>query len=588
MNKNLIKKTLVFGIVILFMGTIITPSISGNDSKMNDVTSVKTKDFNNFVQNKGRDPHTTSTTDWWPMFRHDSGNTGSTTSIAPSTDILCWQETVPEEFFLTSPIVHNDRLFISTGGFYAGLEPPIIIEELLSNPPEYTEFLDDLLTYKDEYYGGLYCFDADTGNQLWDKQLYAPNDPLVVNDKVYLTDSGYYYSDSTLYCLEAENGNLIWGKPVGAVVTTPTIGCDDKIIFGGIDYFSFGGVVKCYNMDGTESWSYNLPGYELTLFSAPACCDGKVYFVSVDLYSYFMGKLYCLDAETGEYLWWEPISTYWIFSPSPACKDGKVYLVETSFYYYGYGTYLKCFDADTGNLLWKYDLGFALSFASTPAVTQDSVFTAAVEYYPLSSYLYRISTDGALIWKAITPGFAYFFSSSTPTCSANKVIICPMDDYYYGYGTTICCYEIDNGNMLWSHALPSDLFSLVYPSIAEERVYTADSYGNIYAFEDVLKINKISGGILRVRAVIKNNGAADLTNVSWSIDVVGGMINMVDKHAEGNIPTLKGDKSKTVRAFPVIGFGNVEIEVSVSMPGQTPIRKNLDGLVLGLIVIVKS
>ena len=66
------------------------------------------------------------------------------------------------------------------------------------------------------------------------------------------------------------------------------------------------------------------------------------------------------------------------------------------------------------------------------------------------------------------------------------------------------------------------------------------------------------------------------------------MFNMINKHADGNIQTLKGDKFKIFRAFPVIGFGKVEIEVSVSMPGQTPIKKNPNGLVLGLIVIIKS
>jgi hypothetical protein len=130
--------------------------------------------------------------------------------------------------------------------------------------------------------------------------------------------------------------------------------------------------------------------------------------------------------------------------------------------------------------------------------------------------------------------------------------------------------------------------SLTYPSIADERVYTADASGNIYAFEDVLKIEKISGGILSVKAEIKNKGGSDLTNLPWEIDIFGGMFNIIDKHAEGDIPTLEGNSSKTVRAFPVFGLGDILIEVKVRLPGQAPIRKSLNGLVLGLIVMIKS
>ena len=96
MKKHIIRKTLVLGIIILFIGSIITPSISGNVSKINDINSVKTRDINNAIQTEEREFHTTSNDDWWPMFRHDPGNTGSTTSTAPDTNEICWKGTVPD------------------------------------------------------------------------------------------------------------------------------------------------------------------------------------------------------------------------------------------------------------------------------------------------------------------------------------------------------------------------------------------------------------------------------------------------------------------------------------------------------------
>jgi len=51
MRKYLIKKMLVLGMIILFIGSIITPIISGNISEINDVKDIKTRDINNIIQN---------------------------------------------------------------------------------------------------------------------------------------------------------------------------------------------------------------------------------------------------------------------------------------------------------------------------------------------------------------------------------------------------------------------------------------------------------------------------------------------------------------------------------------------------------
>jgi outer membrane protein assembly factor BamB len=266
------------------------------------------------------------------------------------------------------------------------------------------------------------------------------------------------------------------------------------------------------------------------------------------------------------------------------CKDGRVFAIDFDFY--SFSSKLMCFNADTGVLLWDNPFGgYSVAFG-TPAVSQDSVFIYVIEFYSYFMGMYKFFVNGTLDWKVPIPGYIYMFFSISPVCSANKVFICSSDYYGYNNINTIYCMEIENGNILWSYNL--DDISMVDLSIADERVYTADYTGNIYSFEDILKIKKISGGILCVKAEVKNNGESDFTNLSWDIDVVGGIFDMINKSAYGNIPTLQAGKSKTVRAFPVFGLGNVEIEVKVSMPGVTPIRKSLNGLVLGLIVIVKS
>jgi len=582
MNKSLFKKTLVFGILILLLGSVIIPNISGSTSEINATDNIKTINIENDIKNDGKESHPADASDWWPMWHHSSGNDGSSTSIAPNTNQLNWKYKISDEIYSAAPVVYDDKVYVSTGWYYDAMEPPIDIEKYLLEPPDFFDVLNDLISYKEDYFGGIYCMNADTGEFKWKYPMYAPNDPLVVDDKVYVTDFNYYGYNSNLHCLDAEDGTPIWSVPTGTLVTSPTIGADDKIFLGCLDLYSYSGAVKCYDFDGGSSWSYYLPGNEVMWFSSPAYCDGKVYFITVDMYSYFTGKLYCLDAETGNKLWSQVVNTFFFFQPSPVCKDGKVFV--TDFNLYGYTSNLKCLDANTGGYLWQYPLGFSFSFG-TPAVTEDSAFVASFELMSYYSYLYRIDIEsGSLVWKALVPGYAYFLSSSSPTCSANKIFICPWE--YYGYADKLYCMSIESGSILWSYNL--DYYTLAYPSIADEKAFIADYLGNVYAIEDLLKIGKISGGLFSVKAEIKNIGLSDFSDVSWIIDVEGGMLNGIDKHATGDIPTLAGGKSKTVRAFPIIGIGNVYINVTVSMTGLTPIKKSLEGVVLGFLVIVKS
>jgi outer membrane protein assembly factor BamB len=440
---------------------------------MGDIKSVKTRDINNPIQSNDRESHATSNTDWWPMFRHDSGNTACSSSIAPNTNQLCWKETISDMIYQATPIIYNNRLYMSTGWFYKSLEPPTIMDKSMFEPPDFTEILNDYFTYNEDYYGGIYCLDANTGTELWNYPLYLPNDPLIVEKKVYLTDLDIYTATSSLYCFNSEAGDLIWKQPVGTAVLRPTIGADSKIFLGCIDYFTYTGSLKCYDFDGNSLWTYPFPTNEL-IGAAPAYYEGKVYFITFDWQSQ-QGRLYCVNAENGNDIWDVPIYSY----GSPACKDSIVFAVDFNFSYNPYSK-LMCFDADTGSLLCEYRLEGNSMVWKTPAVSQDSVFIEAFDLNTESSWLYKIFINCTLDWKVMIPISEFPFSTSPPICSANKIFICPWS--YYGLESTIYCMEIENGNILWNYTL--DYESETYPSIANERVYIADIFGNIYAFGD--------------------------------------------------------------------------------------------------------
>lgn len=564
------RKYLVIGIIFLFVGASVIPSISGSIGKINDIKSILTEDIINAIQTDERKAQTKSNTDWWPMFRHDPGNTGSTTSTGPDTNEILWKETISNEISTATPVICNDRLYIGTGWYYKTLEPPTIMDKSMFEAPDFTEIFNDIFTYNSEYYEGVYCLDANTGTELWDYSLTAPNDPFVANNQVYTTDLNLLTYNSSLYCLDAENGNLNWAKPAGGLSLTPTTGADNKIFLGCLNYFTYECSLRCFNYNGNYMWTYPLPTNEIIYFSAPAYYDGKVYFISTDLFSYEEGKLYCLNADTGQYLWSQPMVTLagYFGAPSPVCKDGKVFAVE--FDYYDYYSYLKCFNANTGSLLWQYPLGFSLSLG-TPAVAQNSVFVETTDIYSYSGFLYRISTSGTLIWKKPMPDITFLYYTSSPVCSANKIFYSSLDSY--GNFSHLYCMEIVDGDLLWSTYL--DHYTVASLSIADGRVYTADITGKIYAFgvlskiEDapILKFIDLKAGLLGIfnmgnfkigalgfSVVLKNSGEGKAYNVTWEMEIKGGVI-LFSPTTHGDFESIEPDQEEVINMVPVVGFG---------------------------------
>ena len=83
---------------------------------------------------------------------------------------------------------------------------------------------------------------------------------------------------------------------------------------------------------------------------------------------------------------------------------------------------------------------------------------------------------------------------------------------------------------------------------------------------------------LGVTAVIKNTGATNLTNISWSIDLTGGIIVM-GKTKTGLIPSLAVGKEYKAKDF-VIGFGRTSI-VAAAGGGSA----NASGFVILILVL---
>jgi hypothetical protein len=94
-----------------------------------------------------------------------------------------------------------------------------------------------------------------------------------------------------------------------------------------------------------------------------------------------------------------------------------------------------------------------------------------------------------------------------------------------------------------------------------------------------LPINDIKGGF-GVSAVIKNNRTDVVTDLTWSIDVTGGIILLSGSHTEGVIDELAVNESAKIQSSRLWGIGPITITVQADDTVKHAIAFLLGPLVL--------
>jgi hypothetical protein len=95
---------------------------------------------------------------------------------------------------------------------------------------------------------------------------------------------------------------------------------------------------------------------------------------------------------------------------------------------------------------------------------------------------------------------------------------------------------------------------------AAENTETDTAMVTITEPAPVIEIGDITGGLLKVTAVIKNTGDADATDVDWSINLNGGLI-LLGKETTGTAATIPAGGQVEVTSSLILGFGKTTITV---------------------------
>lgn len=180
------------------------------------------------------------------------------------------------------------------------------------------------------------------GREGWD---YFTSSPTVV-DGVAVVAGG----DGVLRRLRLEDGALLGETDLGTRLRSSPAVHDGRGFVGGAD-----GVVYAVELaTGRVVWRHETEGAALvsadhgydrrTVQASPAVADGRVYIGGRD------GRLYALDAETGERLWAAEYTPSWVVS-SVAVGEEAVYTGTSDAHV------VEALDAATGERRWSRDLG---------------------------------------------------------------------------------------------------------------------------------------------------------------------------------------------------------------------------------------
>ena len=117
---------------------------------------------------------------------------------------------------------------------------------------------------------------------------------------------------------------------------------------------------------------------------------------------------------------------------------------------------------------------------------------------------------------------------------------------------------------------------------------TDDTCFKTYGMHAPLQIVKITGGLGKVCAEIKNNFGSDVENVNWSIAVEGGLLGRINVVTVDTIDVLATDEVEIVCTDKfVFGLGTIEITVTVESDEIDRVIRTVDGFVLLFLIIIR-
>jgi outer membrane protein assembly factor BamB len=361
--------------------------------------------------------------------------------------------------------------------------------------------------------GFVGCWDVETGDMLWKQPaLYQIGyiTPVVADGKLYLqrisgTAAGIESEQSAYACFDAFTGELIW-QIDGVSIANPCIA------YGNL-YAYVGSSIYCFSDSDPADWAmwHGGPDVEgVAQSTGPTLSNGPAWTFQTDgaiigspvvsdgkvVFGSQDQNIYCLDAYTGTENWHFALQTR-VYS-TPAIVGNRVYTGADDGNVY-------CLDADTGEVVWEKFLTsetvfvFAMTWQprSSPLVVGSRLFVGAVD-----GKMYCLSTsNGNVLWSYDTGPSATGERNSaiggSPAYSDGVVFICSTNHKLFAL-------DANDGSVEWiaeSNASATraytDYFPMSTPTIGDGMVFWGA--GPVYGDLDVFCLNETDGSVIWAR-----------------------------------------------------------------------------------------
>ncbi len=401
MRKSIWLRGLVFGIVVLLVGTSIVPNIN---SKLEEINN-ESKNAKYLELEDGKSDYD------WEMLHKDSYHSGfSQDATGTSVGNVKWVH-IFDSSVSTSPAIVGNDIYIGAYEIMSCLDRSTGEINWVYNTGSYDVKGSPAVVGDYVYFGctddNIYKVDRFTGDLEWTFQTGddVKSAPAYYDGYIYFgSDDFYLYSVSL-------GGNLKWQfLTTEGIETSPAVTSSHVFCTSGSRVY---GITRNY---GVEDWSVSL---NAQIYADPMYHNGKVYVGSVG------NKLYCLDEDEGEIDWTYDTNADILTTAAVSDYDDRIF--------FGAGSKMYCLE-ENGSLVWTCTVAGAIK--TSPAIANNEYI-----YFGGGEIFYCVYVNnGTIAWSYNAPG-TYTITKS-PALRDDNVIVGYLD--YAGRG--LYCFGSEGGS----------------------------------------------------------------------------------------------------------------------------------------------
>ena len=368
---------------------------------------------------------------WDNLLGNASHTGGVTTARIDSIPALAWTTNVGANIYMTSPLIHNGRVYTASVDEDLKGQAAVYALDLATGAIAWTYptegsikntiAITDDKVFAQDVFGKLYAINCSDGSTAWTAQMPVNGLPAIIEGLVTDGDRVYAGTGKALTAFDAATGRIIWRN-------------------------------KDWNQgEGTTS----------TLAVGAGVVVGSVQW----------SALYGNDADNGRMLWRLSGDGLSDRGASAAIHDGLIYITSRESFF--------IIDARTGRVVVRKPLGKKVDVTSTPLLTDSEIiFGSSTEGLialdvPTLDTKWVCPVGDALVYTGpyTRPESAQIETS--PVLAGSTVYVAASDGGIYGVDKA-------TGRVVWQYGTGAPMFSSV--AVSGNVLVATDFGGNVYAF----------------------------------------------------------------------------------------------------------